>query len=461
MARRWAIRGVLVALVVFAFGCVVKVTPAAPGGWFFANEGANGTGYFTNGPGTPPAGRGSALLTIDGTGRESIATLNFKGKTLASLTSLRYSTFVAASTSPNESLTLQFDADYDATDGNDSYQSRLVYVPGVSAAVAPGTWQDWDTLAGPAGGTWYSAGSGASAYRPIVGGVAQASPPCNQADYCTWSEVLADYPHARIRPTTGALLVRAGGPVAGGFSGATDKVIVGVSGSDTTYDFEPGDGLITVNPTTAPKLSFGFSQETAAGTGAFVTGPTGADGVGSAQLTVNASGGEALSSAVFAGTRIDRFTALTYKTYLQPTYPANAPTVQFDADYDDSDTSTAFQGRFLFEPSVAGAGAVTASSWQTWSPLTAPSGWWQTGNATVSDADVGMACTQALPCSWTAFKAAYPNARVRPVVGQVIGIANAGRVWLKAGSNWGGFAGNVDSLTVGIDGVGATYNLEP
>ena len=61
----------LIALVVFAAGCKVVVTPSAPNGWFFVNEGTNGSGYFVNGPGTPPAGRGSALLTIDGTGREA------------------------------------------------------------------------------------------------------------------------------------------------------------------------------------------------------------------------------------------------------------------------------------------------------------------------------------------------------------------------------------------------------
>ncbi len=462
MVRAWAMRGVLMAVVVFALGCTVTVTPEAPASWFFANEGANGTGYFTNGPGTPPLGRGSALLTVDGTGREAIATVAFSGKTLASITKLRYSTYVAFPTPPTESMTLQFDVDYDATDGNDNYQSRLVYIPGLSTPLAPATWQEWDTLTGPPTGAWYSAGSGGSSFRPIVGGVTQVSPPCDAVNYCTWAEVLANYPNARIRPSSGLIMVRAGGPIAGGFSGATDKVVVGLNGIDATYDFEPGNVVVTVNPTTASKLSFGFAQETASGSGSFVSGPAGAVGTGSAALTVDSSGGMGLSTAVFAGTRIDRFTDLSYATYLQPSYPANAPSLQFDADYDDSDANTAAQGRFLFEPSVAGAAAVTDSTWQTWNPLTAPSGWWQTGNAIVGGVDVGKACTQASPCSWTALTAAYPDARVRPVVGQFGGIANAGRTWLKAGGSWaGGFAGNVDSLTVGIDGVNVTNALEP
>jgi hypothetical protein len=45
-------------------------------------------------------------------------------------------------------------------------------------------------------------------------------------------------------------------------------------------------------------------------------------------------------------------------------------------------------------------------------------------------------------------------------------IPNSGRAWLKVGGNWGGtgFDGNVDSLTVGISGLGAgtaTYDHEP
>ncbi|HZJ25774.1 MAG TPA: hypothetical protein VFF40_01960 [Acidimicrobiia bacterium] len=465
MAGKWGLRGILVALVVVAFGCTLVVTPNTPVsadiGWFFFNEGASGHGYFTNGPASPPAGRGSAQLSIDDTGRQNIATLAFKGMGLAGITKLQYSTFQSSSTSGAYAPRLEFDVDYDSTDSSTAYQGRLVYTPGTSGdPVVLSSWQTWHTLA--VDSSWYSSGSGASAYRPIVGGATESNPVCGVPNHCTWSQLLTSYPNARIRPSSGLLLVRAGGPVTGGFSGATDNVVVGLGGNDVISDFEPGDGTIVVDPTTASQLSFGFAQETPTGSAAFVTGPAGADGVGSAQLTVDSTGGEALSGPTFAGTRIDRFTNLAYKTYLQPGYPANAPSLQFDADYDDSDSSTAFQGRFVFEPVLAGAAAVTASTWQTWNPRTTPSGWWQSGNAVVGDANVGKACTQASPCSWAALQAAYPNARVRPVVGQFAGFANAGRVWLKAGGGWvGGFAGNVDALTVGVDGVDVTYDLEP
>jgi hypothetical protein len=269
--------------------------------------------------------------------------------------------------------------------------------------------------------------------------------------------VLAAYPHARIRPSVGLFLLRVGGPITGGFSGAVDNIIV----NNINWDFEASDGAVTVTAAKAAGYDFGFSTETPSGTGSFVTGPTGSDGTGSAHLTTDATGGEALSTGVFAGTAVNRFSTLTYKTYVQS--GANAPTLQLDADYDSSDTSTAFQGRIVFEPSLAGAAAVTPLTWQTWNPLTAPSGWWQTGNPIVSNVTGTKVCLEASPCSLTTLMTDYPNLSVRPVVGQVAGNANDGRLWLKAGGNWGGFDGNVDTLTVGLDNTAPTtvYNFEP
>src|SRR5680860_1627158 len=102
--RKLILGGMFVALIVAATGCKVVVTPTAANGWFFLNEGTNGSGYFVNGPDTPPVGRGSALMTIDGTGREAIATASYAGIALASLSQLKYSTYEAFSGSPTETL---------------------------------------------------------------------------------------------------------------------------------------------------------------------------------------------------------------------------------------------------------------------------------------------------------------------------------------------------------------------
>ena len=142
--RKLFLIGVVVALVVAAAGCKLVVTPAAPNGWSFLNEGSNGSAYYVNGPGTPPAGRGSALLTIDSTGREDVATGLFTGRQLSAFNALKYSTYQAFSGSPNETLYLEFDVDYDSTDSSTAYQGRLVYVPSASQTVLPRVWQNWD-----------------------------------------------------------------------------------------------------------------------------------------------------------------------------------------------------------------------------------------------------------------------------------------------------------------------------
>ena len=457
----------LVALVMVGAGCKLVVTPTATNGWAFLNEGGNGSGRYQNGPGTPPAGRGSALLTIDGTGREAIATASYAGIGLAALTQLKYSTYQAFSGAPNETLYMQFDVDYDSTDGTTAYQGRLVYVPSVAGSITPGVWQNWDTMSG--GGAWYSSGSGTSAFRPIVGGVSQPTPPCNSATFCTWSTLMTDYPNARIRPTVGGIpglfLIKAGGPVTGGFSGATDNVIIGIGSAVVENNFEPGDGHIAVTQSNATGLGFGFVQETAIGSGAFVSGPNGSDGSGSARLTIDSAGGEALANSLLAGTHLDRLTFLSYKTYMDVA-GSNATTLQLDVDYDATDGSTAFQGRAVFEPSLSGQAAVADQVWQTWNPLTAPSGWWQTGNAIVGGVNVGKACIQASPCSFAQLLAAYPNAAIRPITGQISGQPIAGGIWLKAGGGWTpGFTGYVDSLTTavkvgGVNGT-VTYDFEP
>ena len=120
----------------------------------------------------------------------------------------------------------------------------------------------------------------------------------------------------------------------------------------------------------------------------------------------------------------------------------------------------------MFEPSLSGQAAVTSETWQTWNPLTAPSGWWQTGNAIVGGVNVGKACTEAAPCSFAQLMASYPNAAIRPITQQSAGQPIAGGIWLKAGGGWSpGFTGNVDSLTIAVN-VGAvngtaTYDFEP
>lgn len=444
--RKWIIGGMLAALVVATAACNVVVTPTATNGWFFLTEGANGSGVYMNGPGVPPAGRGSALLTVDGAGQQGIATVALAGTALAGFDQLNYATY-QASGSPDDAPNLEFDVDYDSKDNSTAYQGRLVFAPAVNGTVTIGAWNTWTTMNGP--GAWYSSASGSSSFRPIVGGNAQASPPCTQASFCTWAAVNAAYPNARIRPTSGLFMVRIGGNTHAG-SAAVDNVVIGAGGQALVYNFEPGDGHIAVNSTNAASLGFGFANEGGSGSGSFISGPNGTDGAGSAQLKLTGtSDGEALATGVFAGTQFKDLTFLSYKTYQQAA-GTNATTLQFDADYDSTDASTAFQGRVVFEPSASQGAPITADTWQTWNPLTATSGWRQTGTPIVNGEAGAQICTLAIPCSYQQLITTYPNLRISPVTGQNAGKPIGGGIWLKAGSGWTAFTGDVDSLTIGV-----------
>jgi hypothetical protein len=455
-----------IALVAAACDNVVS-TPAAPSSWSFLNEGTNGSGFYVNGPGTPPAGRGSALLTIDSTGREGIVSGSYSGIGLSALDTLSYSTYQIGAGATGGSANLEFDVDYDSTDSSTAYQGRLVYVPESSGTpVVPNTWQTWNTMTGNA--AWYSSAGGSSQYRPIVGDN-RVEPLCTQTSFCTWQDVTADYGHARIRPklnnVPAAFMIRVGG---NGHTGsvAVDNLTVGGGGQTQLTDFEPGDGHIAVNNSTAAGLGFGFQQDSGtSGSGAFVSGPSGADGSGTAQLTLNASSdGETLGTGVYAGTRFSNLTFLSYKTFEKT--GVNAATLQFDGDFDSTDADTSFQGRVVFEPRSSGA-TIRNGIWQTWNPLTAATGWWTShGSVTVGGAPHTSMCILSAPCSFQQLLTEYPKLAIRGITGQDTGKPVGGGIYLKAGSSWTPlpFVGNVDSLTIGVksgDNNGTvTYDFE-
>ena len=197
---RKTVTGILVAaMLLFAAGCKLVVTPAQPNGWGFLNEGTNGSGYFVNGPGVPPAGRGSALLTIDGTGREAIATTRYAGQSLAAINQLRYSTYQAFSGSPNETLYLQFDVDYDSTDSSTAYQGRFVFVRRRVAPSCPSSGRRGTPRVATCRGTRRA--SGASAFRPIVGDACRRTRRARRRRSAAGRRCSSDYPNARIRPS--------------------------------------------------------------------------------------------------------------------------------------------------------------------------------------------------------------------------------------------------------------------
>jgi hypothetical protein len=195
---------------------------------------------------------------------------------------------------------------------------------------------------------------------------------------------------------------------------------VPVSASGSTVVVHPGD-----------MQGWAFFPEAPINTqsGQMVNGPgTPPLGTGSAQLAVEDGGGMALGTD-HGAVRLDAIDTLRYSTYRVSGGAAPAIALQLNVDYDLTDANEAWQGRLVYEPYHANS-AVTGE-WQTWNPLVG-SGWWstQTGHTT---------CTQANHCTLAQVLEQKPHAGIHATLGAVI---------LKAGSNWSGFVGNVDALTL-------------
>lgn len=184
-----------------------------------------------------------------------------------------------------------------------------------------------------------------------------------------------------------------------------------------------------------------LSENTAGGSGAFVSGPsTPPLGSGSAQLALPAANnGYILWTGLYHGTRLADITELKYHTYGNSN--VQAISLQFDVDDNGVDGDLGYQGRVVFEPYQM-PGIVQANTWQEWDVLAGR--WWATPG---TNRPVSLICPQAAPCTTAALLQAFPNLRV------------FGRFLFKAGSNWAGFQGSVDSLKISImtpDGVNTT-----
>ncbi len=176
-------------------------------------------------------------------------------------------------------------------------------------------------------------------------------------------------------------------------------------------------------------------------------------GGGSAELATSTAGdGKALLLPDYGGTRFDQITDLHYSTYRQTADAGNnlAIALQFNVDYDLTDTAHNYQGRLVFEPYQGGPGTVVQGAWQSWDAKAGK--WWGTKSSVWrGGALVANACVQSSPCTWAALVTAFPDLGVHATLGAVV---------LKAGSGWAGFRGNVDRLSIGVAGVTTTFNFE-
>lgn len=210
----------------------VVVSPGNQNGWIFLDDlpgTGTGSGGFEPGPATPPLGTGSAFLQVDASGRHILATGGYGGTRMDDLLALLYSSYMNGNANVSASIAFQFDIDYDLNDADTVYAGRLVYEPGLLAALPQNVWQNWDARAG----VWY--GTRTTVIRNNV----SVPQPCQMATPCTFAQVLATFPNAGVRnsPFSG-LIFKAGGPVGSNFDGNVDAFTLRHNGALINYNFE-------------------------------------------------------------------------------------------------------------------------------------------------------------------------------------------------------------------------------
>jgi hypothetical protein len=223
--------------------------------WFMYND-TNDTidntlGTFIVGPDTPPHGRGSVQFTLGPSpyDRKNIATYQFSGTPLASITEMSFSVYSHSGVAgPTESPFLNFNVDF--TGSSPEFQGRLVYVPSANGAVPQDTWNTFDAITcGYAKWTWSHYASNGNKW-----------PDNNTSQYRTWNDIKASFPDARLLPVGGWLGIRVGEPGPTGYTANIDSFTWGTATTGTTiFDFEPTPilfarafGLQSTNPTNGP-----------------------------------------------------------------------------------------------------------------------------------------------------------------------------------------------------------------
>ncbi len=177
----------------------------------------------------------------------------------------------------------------------------------------------------------------------------------------------------------------------------------------------------------------------------FAVGPaTPPRGSGSANIVVaGPAEGILIGTQNHPGTPLADISVLGYSTYQDIT--PQALSLQFNVDYDNTDGTTSWQGRLVFEPANVSGGTVLTNTWQAWDALAASARWWSSGTPVVGDVGAAAACPQASPCTWATILSTYPDIAIQS--GALAGIS------LKAGSGWPAFDGNVDDFRIAATGA--------
>jgi hypothetical protein len=240
-------------------GAQVVVSPANMNGWTLNSFDDNGTivnsgpyygtAAMAYGPGTPPLGVGSAHLATPvgaGDGAAAIATEQFDGTLLSSVTALSYYAYDVTNNGeqfPYLALSINTGAVDTTGNGNQNTLDTLFFEPPYQepstgnpllldqGATAQNIWQYWNAYVG---GWWDNNNNGTpgTAEGPGTPGVQPLS------------TFLEDYPDAYIAngglPGLGGIALQVGFGSSGETEdGYVDAFTIGVAGVNTTYNFEP------------------------------------------------------------------------------------------------------------------------------------------------------------------------------------------------------------------------------
>lgn len=230
----------------------------------------------------------------------------------------------------------------------------------------------------------------------------------------------------------------------------------GGHGGNGTPNNTAGSTFVTVRPTNLGEDGVShYSSPGSTGSTSFVDGPEIPPlGFGSVELEVGQDGdsGEELRFTTLDGQLLTSITSLEYWTYIQSGSGLQAPYLVMRIDWDGDAVQ---DDLIFFEPEyqhgytalVPDQGDLVVGMWQSWDAR--QGGWWSNADSPNAGADVRPLA---------AYTAVHPGARV------MAGADASGGLRLIVGYGappWTNFVGNGDALTVGIDGVATTYDLEP
>jgi len=399
---------------------VVVVHQADMMSWSIQPQGA-GLAQLVAGPGSPPLGDGSFRLvsgpngTTDGV---AVSTTRFSGTPVADLTALRFSTLVTAHANPNAApnLFLLVDPDGAGPGGSEGLIVAPIYVGYASGL---DIWQEWNVIDAPN-----------AFYLQLQG----------EANRFSLQEYVASNPGAELQAL--ALFAGPGPPGAWeDFDGNVDRVVVGVNGNNTVFNFQPAPPATTVVRVFEYDPKGWSFQPQGRGVGDFVEGPGPPPfGRGSARLVTGPDGtadGVALVTDQHAGTRLADLSALRFSTWVTARPPGHtAPNLFLFVDPDAAGPASS-EGLILHPVYVGYTG--TLSTWQEWDVLEAPNAFYT------------LAQGEHARFSIAEYVASNPDAELLSVAA----FAGPG----PAGA-WEDFDGNVDGLVVGVGGNTAVYDFD-